>query len=244
MGQHFALEGSTGKGTRISSFVTSVQVANINTQELFNIQKIFIMDQHQLNLPQLMDHPGKIAQQYDHLRQFNIPILEDLEVSILIGQDNIHLITPTKFSRGPNNTPCASFFNLGWTISGPHNDPSTENSQSVNHYSVNHITCQQSEDEQLGKVKEPSKAEVTKKETTKTATNKPKKETTKNEEPKNDTNKVERRKKEEAKPRKTEKDTTKADEPKKEENKISEPKDELQIVGKPKNRPKTDESKK
>ena len=88
------------------------------------------------------------------LKDGQLPTLGNMDASILIGQDNIHLSTPTKFSSGPNNTPSANFFKLGWTTSGPHNDPSTENSQSDTQYSVNHIICQRSEDEQLGKVKE------------------------------------------------------------------------------------------
>ena len=73
-----------------------------------------------INLPKLSEHPGDIARKYDHLRHFNMPTLDNLQVTVLIGQDNINLISPVRVEQGPSSAPSASLCRLGWTISGPH----------------------------------------------------------------------------------------------------------------------------
>ena len=63
-----------------------------------------------------------------------MPTLDNLQVTLLIGQDNINLISPVRLEQGPSSAPSASLFKLGWTISGPH----TVLDDSKTQYSMHH----------------------------------------------------------------------------------------------------------
>ena len=65
-----------------------------------------------INLPKLMEHLGDIASKYDHLRYVNMPTLDDLQVTVIIGH-NINLISPIRVEQGPSSAPSASIFKLG-----------------------------------------------------------------------------------------------------------------------------------
>ena len=72
------------------------------------------------NLPKLRDHPGDIARKYDYLRHVNMPTLDNFQVMVLIGQDNINLTSTVRVEQGPSSAPSASLFKLGWAFAEPH----------------------------------------------------------------------------------------------------------------------------
>ena len=53
-----------------------------------------------------------------HLREVDVPVFRDAKPTILIGQDNCHLIVARSVREGPSNMPVASQTKLGWTLHG------------------------------------------------------------------------------------------------------------------------------
>ena len=126
--QQFVLEGANETDTK-TCYTTSTEISNLEDDERYDLKQIFVVEN--INLPKLKEHPGDISRKYDHLRHVNMPTLDNLQVTVLIGQDNINLISPVKVEQGPPSAPSASLFKLGWTISGPHtvvNDSKTQHS--------------------------------------------------------------------------------------------------------------------
>ena len=115
--QQLVLEGANGTYTK-SCYTTSTKISNLEYDERYNLKQIYVVEN--INLPKLREHPGDIARKNDHIRHVNMPTLDNLEVTVLIGQDNINLISPVRVEQGPSSAPSASLFKLGWTISGPH----------------------------------------------------------------------------------------------------------------------------
>ena len=115
--QQVVLEGANGTDTK-TYYTTSTEISNLEDDEHYNLKQIYVVEN--INLPKLREHPGDIARKYDHLRHVNMPTLDNLQVTVLIGQDNINLISPVRVERGPSSVPIASHFKLGWTVSGPH----------------------------------------------------------------------------------------------------------------------------
>ena len=115
--QQLVLEGANGTDTK-SCYTASTEISNLEDDERYNLKQIYVVEN--INLPKLMEHPGDIARKYDHLRHVNMPTLDNLEVTVLIGQDNLNLISPVRVEQGPSSAPSASLFKIGWTISGPH----------------------------------------------------------------------------------------------------------------------------
>ena len=58
-------------------------------------------------------------QKYDHLRDLPAPTTVNNDVTLLIGQDNPHILAPLEVRRGSNKEPYAVKTALGWTINGP-----------------------------------------------------------------------------------------------------------------------------
>ena len=112
--QQLVLEGANATDTK-SCYTTSTEISNLEDDERYNLKQIYVVEN--IILPKL---PGDIARKCDHLRHVNMPTLDNLEVTVLIGQDNINLISPVRVEQGPSSAPSASLFELGWTISGPH----------------------------------------------------------------------------------------------------------------------------
>ncbi|XP_075258419.1 uncharacterized protein LOC142350456 [Convolutriloba macropyga] len=115
--QQLVLEGANGTDKK-SCYTTSTKIPNLEDDERYNLKQIYVVEN--INLPKLREHPGDIARKYDHLRHVNMPTLDNLEVTVLIGQDNINLISPVRVEQGPSSAPSVSLFKLGWTFSGPH----------------------------------------------------------------------------------------------------------------------------
>ena len=131
--QQLVLEGANGTDTK-TCYTTSTEISNLEDDERYNLKQIYVVEN--INLPKLREHPGDIARKYDHRRHVNMPTLDNLQVTVLIGQDNINLISPVRVEQGPSSAPSASLFNLGWTISGPH----TVLDDSKTQHSMHHTT--------------------------------------------------------------------------------------------------------
>ena len=68
--------------------------------------------------------PGDIARNYDHLNHVSMPTLDNHQVTVLIGQDNIHLISTIRVVERPSSAPSASLFKFGlvlWWMTAKHN---------------------------------------------------------------------------------------------------------------------------
>ena len=90
-----------------------------------------------------------------------MPTLDNLEVTVLIGQDNINLISPVRVEQGPSSAPSASLFTLGWTISGPHtvlDDSKTQHS--MHHTALFSSNCLEQDNDLNQKVSHWWKAET------------------------------------------------------------------------------------
>ena len=112
--QQLVLEGANGTDTKIC-YTTSTEISNLEDDERYNLKQIYVAEN--IILPKLREHSGDIARNYDHLRHVNMPTLYNLHVTVLIGQDNINLISAVRVEQGPSSATSASLFKLGWTIS-------------------------------------------------------------------------------------------------------------------------------
>ena len=65
------------------------------------------------------DKLNSICSSYDHLTDINFPDFDSNQVSILIGIDNIDLVTSQAIIKGPENASRAISTPLGWTIVDP-----------------------------------------------------------------------------------------------------------------------------
>ena len=156
--QQLVLEGANGTDTK-SCYTTSTEFLNLEDDERYNLKQIYVVEN--INLPKLREHPGDIARKYDHLRHVDMPTLDNLEVTVLIGQDNINLISPVRVKQGPSSAPSASLFKLGWTISGPHtvlDDSKTQHS--MHHTALFCSNCLEQDDGLNQKVSHWWKAET------------------------------------------------------------------------------------
>ena len=114
--QQLVLEGANGTDTKIC-YTTSTEFSNLEDDERYNLKKIYVMEN--INLPKLREHPGDITRKYYHLRHVNMPTMDNPQVTVLIGQVNVNLISSIRMEQGPLSTPSASLFKFGWTFSGP-----------------------------------------------------------------------------------------------------------------------------
>ena len=61
----------------------------------------------------------KVKKKYKHLKDLYFPQNTATEVGVLLGRDNMHLITPLEVRQGQIGQPWALRFNLGWSLSCP-----------------------------------------------------------------------------------------------------------------------------
>ena len=90
-----------------------------------------------------------------------MPTLDNLEVTVLIGQDNLNLISPVRVEQGPSSAPSASLFQLGCTIFGPHtvlDDSKTQHS--MHHTALFCSNCLEQDNDLNQKVSHWWKAET------------------------------------------------------------------------------------
>ena len=107
--QQLALEGTNGTATK-TCYTTSTEVSNLEDDKRYNLKQIYVVEN--INLLKLREHPGDIARKYDHLRHVNMPTLDNLQVTVLIGQGNINLISGVRVEQGPSLAPKGAFSNL------------------------------------------------------------------------------------------------------------------------------------
>ena len=63
-----------------------------------------------------------ICSQYDRLKDICFPDFNNNDVALVIGTDDIDIISPKTIVKGNQNVPLAVLTALGWTIAGPNND--------------------------------------------------------------------------------------------------------------------------
>ena len=86
-----------------------------NLSEQFLVKRANVLDK--LNPEDVQpDKLNSICSSYDHLTDINFPDFDNNQVSILIGNDNIDLVTSQALIKGPENAPRAISKPLGWTI--------------------------------------------------------------------------------------------------------------------------------
>ena len=129
--QQLVFEGANGTDTK-TCYKTSTEISISKDDERYNLKQIYVVEK--FNLPKQREHPGDIAGKYDYHRHVNMQTLDNLQVTVLIGQDNINLILPIRLDQGPSSTPSASLFKLGWNIFEPH----TELDDSKTQHSMHH----------------------------------------------------------------------------------------------------------
>ncbi|XP_065074449.1 uncharacterized protein LOC135698401 [Ochlerotatus camptorhynchus] len=74
---------------------------------------------HKLDLPTQQMDSRKLKEQFEHLKDIQIPSYEVATPKVLIGIDNAHLIAPLDSRVGDSGEPVAVRCNLGWTLYGP-----------------------------------------------------------------------------------------------------------------------------
>jgi len=60
----------------------------------------------------------KLAAKWDHLKKIQVESLREAQPTILIGQDNIHLIVPREVIEKSKNSPMLTRTKLGWVVHG------------------------------------------------------------------------------------------------------------------------------
>ena len=108
--QELVLEAANGRDTK-TCYTTSTEISNLEDDERYNLKQIYAVEN--INLAKLREHPGDIARKYDHIRHVNMPTLDNLQDTVLIGQDNINFISPARVEQGPSSAPSASLFKFG-----------------------------------------------------------------------------------------------------------------------------------
>ena len=113
-----SLVSKGANGTNLKScYTTSTEISSSEDDKRHNVKRIHVVEN--INLPKMMEHPGNIARKYDPLRHVIMSTLVNLQVTALIGKDNFNPISSIRVEQGPLSAPSASFYKLGWTISGP-----------------------------------------------------------------------------------------------------------------------------
>ena len=92
-----------------------------NNTLAFELTNVLIKENINLNAAE----PEKlkdICSQCDHLKDICFPYFSNNDVALVIGTDNIDIISPKTIIKGNQNVPRAVLTALGWTIAGPNND--------------------------------------------------------------------------------------------------------------------------
>ena len=92
-----------------------------NNTLAFELTNVLIKENINLNAAE-PETLNDICSQYDHLKDICFPDFSNNDVALVIGTDNIDIISPKTIIKGNQNVPPAVFTALGWTIAGPNND--------------------------------------------------------------------------------------------------------------------------
>ena len=101
----------------INSTVVDLQLSDIENRETHKWRNVYIVDNDQL--PTVKEHPKQIADKYGHLRDIQMPQLNNLNVEALLGCDMYALIIAREIREGNTEQPIAVRSRLGWTVAGP-----------------------------------------------------------------------------------------------------------------------------
>ena len=79
--QQLVFEGANGTDTK-ACYTTSTEKPNLEVVKRYDLKQIYVVEN--IKLPKLKDHPGDIARKLDHLRQVNMPNLDNLQFTVSI----------------------------------------------------------------------------------------------------------------------------------------------------------------
>ena len=126
----FTLTGMTGSA-QVESCLVDLVVTSMNesaTVELLNVRTVNNMPISTSCIVKKED-----LARWPHLRDIDIPVIENGEVMLLIGlKENPGLFLPLECKSGEHNEPIAIRYSLGWTVMGPMEDQKRDRSCSMN----------------------------------------------------------------------------------------------------------------
>ncbi|XP_074039501.1 uncharacterized protein [Leptinotarsa decemlineata] len=126
-----------------------VTVSKIDDSRMFTMKRVRTVTHMSLPEQHINISDWK---KFSHLKGVPIKYIDHEKPSLLIGQDNIHLILARQIRTGPENLPVASKCKLGWAVHGP-SPNSGENSFKAH---TLHICEKETTDEELQKMVEKS----------------------------------------------------------------------------------------
>ena len=101
----------------INSTVVDLQISDIENRETHKWRNVYEVDNDQL--PTVKEHPKQIADNSGHLRDIQLPQLNNLNLEALLGCDIYALIIAREIREGNTEQPIAVRSRLGWTVAGP-----------------------------------------------------------------------------------------------------------------------------
>ena len=122
---------------RVNLSISPVDNENVkyHLKSVYTQPKISVKEQHIADSKEILN--------YSYMSEVNLPQGTPKSVSLIIGQDNPHLLTPLEVKRGNPGEPVATKTLLGWSISGPLNSGYDEDVSS--HFIENDVLSQQLE---------------------------------------------------------------------------------------------------
>ena len=109
----------------INSTVVDLQISDIENRETHKWRNVYVVDNDQL--PTVKEHPKQTADNNGHLRDIQLPQLNNLNVEALLGCNMYALIMASEIREGNTEQPIAVRSRLGWTVAGPNQHSTTTN---------------------------------------------------------------------------------------------------------------------
>lgn len=107
-----------------SSHLTSLEISARGGERRYPIAAAHTVKQ--LSLPQQKNDYSTLISSYDYLQDLPAEQHEDGMPRILIGLENVHLLTPLESRSGQSGGPIAVRTVLGWSVYGPHKENTTK----------------------------------------------------------------------------------------------------------------------
>ena len=110
----------------INSIAVDLQISDIENRETHKWRNVYVVDNDQL--PTVKEHPKQIADNYGHLRDIQLPQLNNLNAEASLGCDMYALIIAREIRKRNTEQPIAVRSRLGWTVAGPnqHSTPTND----------------------------------------------------------------------------------------------------------------------
>ena len=109
----------------INSTVVDLQLSDIKTRGTDKWTNVYVVDIDQL--PTVKEQPKQIADKYGHLRDIQMPQLNNLNVEALLGCDMYALIIAREIREGNTQQPIAVRSCHGWTVAAPNQHSTSTN---------------------------------------------------------------------------------------------------------------------